>query len=119
MLCFFLFYYVYQMLYLWFLSSSGVIGFLLCSTEGPFVDFRNPINPIDPENYGISKQPLKFYNSEVSIYKQTPSNFFLLITILWYEVFINFMKDLSLSRKFDLSFLVEFLNVIFIHKIQI
>ncbi|KAG5046268.1 hypothetical protein AAZX31_06G175800 [Glycine max] len=44
---------------------SGVIGFLLCSTEGPFVDFRNPINPIDPENYGISKQPLKFYNSEV------------------------------------------------------
>ncbi|RDX94747.1 Spermidine synthase, partial [Mucuna pruriens] len=43
----------------------GVIGFLLCSTEGPYVDFRSPINPIDPENYGISKQPLKFYNSEV------------------------------------------------------
>ncbi|CAJ1975170.1 unnamed protein product, partial [Sphenostylis stenocarpa] len=36
------------------------------STEGPYVDFRNPINPIDPENYGISKQPLKFYNSEYS-----------------------------------------------------
>ncbi|KAJ1385511.1 Spermidine/spermine synthase [Sesbania bispinosa] len=31
----------------------------------PYVDFRNPINPIDPENYGISKQPLKYYNSEV------------------------------------------------------
>ncbi|XP_028781760.1 spermidine synthase 1-like [Neltuma alba] len=44
---------------------SGVIGFLLCSTEGPYVDFRCPINPIDPQNYGISKQPLKFYNSEV------------------------------------------------------
>ncbi|WVZ18511.1 hypothetical protein V8G54_005833 [Vigna mungo] len=44
---------------------NGVIGFLLCSTEGPYVDFRNPINPIDPENYGISNQPLKFYNSEV------------------------------------------------------
>ncbi|XP_017420213.1 spermidine synthase 2 [Vigna angularis] len=44
---------------------SGVIGFLLCSTEGPYVDFRNPINPVDPENYGISNKPLKFYNSEV------------------------------------------------------
>lgn len=51
-----------------FFSFSGVIGFLLCSTEGPYVDFRNPIHPIDPENYGISKQPLKFYNSEVSMY---------------------------------------------------
>ncbi|KAK7317197.1 hypothetical protein RJT34_01211 [Clitoria ternatea] len=46
-------------------SICGVIGFLLCSTEGPYVDFRSPINPIDPENYGISRQPLKFYNSEV------------------------------------------------------
>ncbi|KAI9074525.1 hypothetical protein K1719_043524 [Acacia pycnantha] len=44
---------------------SGVIGFLLCSTEGPYVDFRCPINPIDPSSFGISKQPLKFYNSEV------------------------------------------------------
>ncbi|RZC17115.1 Spermidine synthase, partial [Glycine soja] len=44
---------------------SGVIGFLLCSTEGPYVDFRNPINPIDLETNLISKQPLKFYNSEV------------------------------------------------------
>ncbi|KAG2399146.1 Spermidine synthase [Vigna angularis] len=46
-------------------SICGVIGFLLCSTEGPYVDFRNPINPVDPENYGISNKPLKFYNSEV------------------------------------------------------
>ncbi|PON93361.1 Polyamine biosynthesis domain, conserved site [Trema orientale] len=49
---------------LWF---NGVIGFLLCSKEGPNdVDFRNPINPIDPnESYGVAKAPLKFYNSEV------------------------------------------------------
>ncbi|XP_062114950.1 spermidine synthase 1-like [Humulus lupulus] len=46
---------------------SGVIGFLLCSKEGPNdVDFRNPVNPIHPdENYGVAKEPLKFYNSEV------------------------------------------------------
>ncbi|XP_050123383.1 spermidine synthase 1-like isoform X2 [Malus sylvestris] len=45
---------------------SGVIGFLLCSTEGPLVDFRNPVNPIDPNNsYGVAKEPLKFYNTEV------------------------------------------------------
>ncbi|KAJ7945890.1 Spermidine synthase [Quillaja saponaria] len=45
---------------------SGVIGFLLCSTEGPYIDFRNPINPIGPEGrYGVAKEPLKFYNSEV------------------------------------------------------
>ncbi|KAJ7956260.1 Spermidine synthase [Quillaja saponaria] len=45
---------------------SGVIGFLLCSTEGPYVDFRNPINPIDTEKaFGVANKPLKFYNSEV------------------------------------------------------
>ena len=43
-----------------------MIGFLLCSKEGPNVDFKNPINPIDPnESYGVAKSPLKFYNSEV------------------------------------------------------
>ncbi|KAM0009171.1 putative putrescine N-methyltransferase [Helianthus debilis subsp. tardiflorus] len=26
---------------------SRVGGFMLCSTEGPEVDFKNPINPID------------------------------------------------------------------------
>ncbi|KAI5407038.1 hypothetical protein KIW84_053338 [Lathyrus oleraceus] len=45
-------------------SFCGVIGFLLCSTEGPHVDFRNPVNPIGPENYGVSRYPLKYYNSE-------------------------------------------------------
>lgn len=49
------------------LIISGVIGFLLCSKEGPYVDFRNPTNPIDPNyNYGVAKEPLKFYNSEVN-----------------------------------------------------
>lgn len=55
----------HSLIFFFFFLFSGVIGFLLCSTEGPHVDFRSPINPIDPENYGISKQPLKFYNSEV------------------------------------------------------
>ncbi|XP_050375344.1 spermidine synthase 1 [Argentina anserina] len=42
---------------------SGVIGFMLCSTEGPAVDFKHPVNPL-PENDG-SKDPLKFYNAEI------------------------------------------------------
>eukprot|EP00262_Sarcandra_glabra_P004136 TRINITY_DN15120_c0_g1_i1.p1 TRINITY_DN15120_c0_g1~~TRINITY_DN15120_c0_g1_i1.p1 ORF type:complete len:248 (+),score=39.35 TRINITY_DN15120_c0_g1_i1:58-744(+) len=45
---------------------SGVIGFMLCSTEGPPVDFQHPVNPIDEtEGNGISRRPLKFYNSEI------------------------------------------------------
>ncbi|XP_024024505.1 spermidine synthase 1 [Morus notabilis] len=45
---------------------SGVIGFLLCSKEGPHVDFKNPINPIDHNgSYGVAPAPLKFYNAEV------------------------------------------------------
>ncbi|XP_048329442.1 spermidine synthase 1 isoform X1 [Ziziphus jujuba] len=45
---------------------SGVIGFLLCSKEGPSVEFKYPINPIDPnETHGVAKTPLKFYNSEM------------------------------------------------------
>ncbi|KAL5552917.1 hypothetical protein UlMin_040318 [Ulmus minor] len=43
---------------------SGVIGFMLCSTEGPAVDFKHPVNPIDA-NDADSKRPLKFYNSEI------------------------------------------------------
>lgn len=39
---------------------------MLCSTEGPAVDFKHPINPIDEANDANSKSPLKFYNSEVS-----------------------------------------------------
>ncbi|XP_042062738.1 spermidine synthase 1-like isoform X2 [Salvia splendens] len=45
---------------------SGVIGFMLCSTEGPPVDFKNPINPIDADDgHAKTKGPLRFYNSEV------------------------------------------------------
>jgi len=43
---------------------SGVIGFMLCSTEGPSVDFRHPVCRID-ENSEKSKGPLKFYNREI------------------------------------------------------
>ncbi|KAM6589268.1 hypothetical protein CsatA_011873 [Cannabis sativa] len=42
---------------------SGVIGFMLCSTEGPDVDFKHPVNPIDEQD--DSGRPLKFYNSEI------------------------------------------------------
>lgn len=46
---------------------SGVIGFLLCSTEGPPVDFVHPINPIEKLDGALDyKRELKFYNSEVS-----------------------------------------------------
>ncbi|OVA03733.1 Spermidine/spermine synthases family [Macleaya cordata] len=31
-------------------SCSGVIGFMLCSTEGPPVDFKHPVNPIDEDD---------------------------------------------------------------------
>ncbi|KAF3945471.1 hypothetical protein ACB098_03G150800 [Castanea mollissima] len=45
---------------------SGVIGFMLCSTEGPPVDFKHPVNPIDAnDSHSKSKGPLKFYNSEI------------------------------------------------------
>ena len=49
---------------------SGVIGFMLCSTEGTPVDFKNPVNPIDDANESSCQsnrplKPLKFYNSEV------------------------------------------------------
>lgn len=44
---------------------SGVIGFMLCSTEGPAVDFQHPINPIEKQASNESQRPLKFYNSEM------------------------------------------------------
>lgn len=53
----------------WFLclACSGVIGFLLCSTEGPAVDFLHPINPIEKLEGAIQyRRELKFYNSEVT-----------------------------------------------------
>nr|KAJ0193180.1 hypothetical protein LSAT_V11C800390880 [Lactuca sativa] len=45
---------------------SGVIGFILCSTEGPPVDFRNPVNPIEKLQGALEHQrELKFYNSQM------------------------------------------------------
>ncbi|KAM1129151.1 hypothetical protein ACFX2I_038942 [Malus domestica] len=45
--------------------TSGIIGFMLCSKEGPTVDFKHSINPLNQENYGVAKGPPKFYNSEI------------------------------------------------------
>ncbi|XP_078152770.1 spermidine synthase 1-like [Carex rostrata] len=44
---------------------SGVIGFMLCSTEGPAVDFRHPVFNIEEDESSKSNGPLKFYNSEI------------------------------------------------------
>ncbi|KAJ9552951.1 hypothetical protein OSB04_016996 [Centaurea solstitialis] len=45
---------------------SGVIGFILCSTEGPDVDFRNPVNPIEKLDGALDHQrELRFYNSQM------------------------------------------------------
>ncbi|KAK5842859.1 hypothetical protein PVK06_005273 [Gossypium arboreum] len=45
---------------------SAVIGFLICSTEGPAVDFLNPINPIEKlEGAHQHKRELRYYNSEM------------------------------------------------------
>ncbi|KAK6931073.1 Spermidine synthase, tetramerization domain [Dillenia turbinata] len=45
---------------------SGLMGFMLCSTEGPAVDFKHPVNPIGAnQDTCKSKGPLKFYNPEI------------------------------------------------------
>ncbi|KAK1431797.1 hypothetical protein QVD17_08470 [Tagetes erecta] len=46
--------------------KGGVIGFILCSTEGPPVDFKNPVNPIGKVKGALNhhKEP-RFYNSEI------------------------------------------------------
>lgn len=50
-----------------YFMCSGVIGFLLCSTEGPGVDFVNPVNPIEKvDGAGKQNRELRFYNSDVS-----------------------------------------------------
>ncbi|XP_056176764.1 spermidine synthase 2-like [Syzygium oleosum] len=45
--------------------SSGTIGFVLCSNDGPAVDFEKPVNPLDTENNGVAKGPPKFYNPQI------------------------------------------------------
>nr|GEY59772.1 spermine synthase-like [Tanacetum cinerariifolium] len=45
---------------------SGVIGFILCSTEGPPVDFRVPVNPIESLEGALENQSEpRFYNSQI------------------------------------------------------
>ncbi|CAN4097607.1 unnamed protein product [Withania somnifera] len=45
---------------------TGVIGYMLCSTEGPQVNFKNPINSIDKDSSHVKfKGPLKFYNYDI------------------------------------------------------
>ncbi|KHN44223.1 Spermine synthase [Glycine soja] len=69
---------------------SGVIGFLLCATEGPPVDFVNPINPIEKlEGANEHKRELRFYNSEMH------SAAFALPAFLKREVSV--LRDLSLQ----------------------
>ncbi|GFS32175.1 spermidine synthase 3 [Actinidia rufa] len=47
---------------------SGVIGFLICSTEGPPVDFIHPINPIEKIDGALKhRRELRFYNSEIHV----------------------------------------------------
>ncbi|KAI3839127.1 hypothetical protein MKW98_006025 [Papaver atlanticum] len=43
---------------------SGVIGFMLCSTGGPAVDFRSPVRSIEDDDDN-QKEALKFYNKEI------------------------------------------------------
>lgn len=58
-----------------FFHFSGMIGFMLCSTEGPSVDFKHPVNPIDEDDSQQSARPLKFYNREVSCFNLSCSVF--------------------------------------------
>uniref|UniRef100_M1DC10 Putrescine N-methyltransferase n=1 Tax=Solanum tuberosum TaxID=4113 RepID=M1DC10_SOLTU len=55
--------------YAWTTVPTGVIGYMLCSTEGPEVDFKNPVNPIDKDITHVKSnlEPLKFYNTDVII----------------------------------------------------
>jgi spermidine synthase len=42
---------------------------MLCSTEGPAVDFQHPVFNIEEDEHSTkAKGPLKFYNSEVCIF---------------------------------------------------
>ena len=55
-----------QVVFCFWVVFSGVIGFLLCATEGPPVDFKNPVNPIEKLEGALKYQrELRFYNSQV------------------------------------------------------
>ncbi|KAG8381160.1 hypothetical protein BUALT_Bualt06G0093500 [Buddleja alternifolia] len=64
-LCFALVLYLYRMINLQS-KFYGVIGFVLCSTEGPPVDFMHPINPIEKLDGALEyRRQLMYYNSEI------------------------------------------------------
>ncbi|CAN1234466.1 Spermidine synthase [Linum perenne] len=47
-------------------TCTGVIGFMLCSTYGPTIDFKHPVSLIDMNtDYNKAQRLLKFYNSEI------------------------------------------------------
>ena len=56
---------------------SGAIGFVICSTEGPTVDFRNPINPVEEQ-----KVATKYYNSKV-IFLESLDYILLMMIFFW------------------------------------
>ncbi|CAN1846307.1 Spermidine synthase, partial [Linum perenne] len=47
---------------------TGMIGYMLCSTEGSLVNFQNPVNPLNPQSLGVAKQPPRLYTSEVRLW---------------------------------------------------
>ncbi|GJV73413.1 hypothetical protein Tco_1493408 [Tanacetum coccineum] len=50
-------------------ESIGVTGFILCSTDGPPVDFKIPINPIEKVEGALEhSRELKFYNSQIAAF---------------------------------------------------
>ncbi|KAI3792976.1 hypothetical protein L1987_35588 [Smallanthus sonchifolius] len=47
-------------------ESIGVIGFILCSTDGPPVNFKIPVNPIEKLDGALKHhRELRFYNSQM------------------------------------------------------
>ena len=69
------------------LMYSGAIGFLLCSTEGPLVNFLDPVNPIEKQEWAVKlRRELRFYNSEVYLFSLLRFWFFL-ITQKFFRVY--------------------------------
>jgi spermidine synthase len=61
--------FLFSHMYLTCFYHSGVIGFMLCSTEGPAVDFQHPVFNIEEDEHSTKlKGLLKFYNSEVCFF---------------------------------------------------
>jgi len=95
-----------------FFCYSGMIGFMLCSTEGPLVDFKHPVNPMDENKCQKSVRPLKFYNSEVccsnhlsffciSLFLFRTSNSYLHLLVILTSIFAfnsRFILQLSVCR---------------------